>query len=144
MDYSLPNAKSADSPDEREKLKRIIIARNLCGLANDTKWNELIDAMRVRQGWTPRFRFKCIDAPPSSWDREWFYHLPFPMLSIEWFDLEYLEETTIHRLPPGVEVTDHSEWIVELLKRIGLDFQKGRSVIRIFGYSPKNFDPFEP
>jgi hypothetical protein len=143
MDNSLPGAKSAHSPDERENLKRVVGSRNLCGLANDTKWNEFITAMRSRQGWRPRYRFKCIDGPPSSWDREWFYHLPFPMISVEWLDLEYFQETTIHRLPPRVEVTDHSEWLVELLKRIGLDFQKGREVIRIFGYSPKNLDLFE-
>jgi uncharacterized protein DUF6678 len=143
MDKSLPHAKSARTPDESEKLKRVVAARNLCGLANDTKWNEFISAMRSLQGWKPRYRFKCIDGPPSSWDGEWFYHLPFPLISVEWFDLEFVQETTIHRLPPRVELTDHSDWLVELLKRVGFDFQKGSTVIRIFGYSPKSFELFD-
>jgi len=42
-----------------------------------------------------------------------------------------------------IELTDHSEWLVELLKRVGLDFEKGRIVIRIFAYSPKSFDLFD-
>src|SRR5438034_10859559 len=76
MDTSLPNAKSARSPDERPKLQRIIAERGLCGLANDTKWDEFISGMRARESWRPSYRYKCIDGPPSSWDVEWFYHLP--------------------------------------------------------------------
>jgi hypothetical protein len=34
MDDSLPTAKSAHSPDERAKLKRVIAERGLGGLAN--------------------------------------------------------------------------------------------------------------
>ena len=47
MGDSLPNAKSAHSLDRREKLQRLIAERSLGGLANDTKWDELIDAMRA-------------------------------------------------------------------------------------------------
>jgi hypothetical protein len=82
MDASLPTAKSARSPDEHAKLKRVIAERSLCGLANDTKWDEFISAMRVRD-WKPSYRYKCIAGPPSSWDVEWFYHLPFPLMSVE-------------------------------------------------------------
>ncbi len=66
MEASVPTAKSARSPDERAKLKRVIAERDLCGLANDTKWDEFIAAMRVRETWTPRYRCKCIDAPPRT------------------------------------------------------------------------------
>jgi len=129
--------------DEREKLRRIVAERGLCGLANDTKWDKFISVMRERNEWRPLYRFKCIDGPPSKWDAEWFYHLPFPLLSIEWLDVDFLQKTREHRLPPRIHVTDHSIWIEELVRRIGFEFQKGTTMIRIFGYSPKNLDLFD-
>ncbi len=143
MDASLPNAKSARSPDERQKLRRVVTERGLCGLANDTKWDEFVSAMRAREGWRPIYRCKCIDGSPSSWDAEWFYHLPFPLLSVEWLAVAFLQETRERRLPPRVHVTDHSPWLEELLRRIGLEYQKGSTMIRIFGYSPKRLDLFD-
>ena len=133
-----------ESPDDREKAKRVIQQRGLCGLANDTKWDELINAMRARQDWKPKFRCKCIESSyVAEWDGEWFYHLPFPMISVEWLDLNFLEETWTDRWPPQKQVIDHSPWIEELLQRIGFDYLKGQSTIRIFGYSPKSLDSFD-
>ena len=143
MNDSVPTAKSASSPDDRAKLRRVIAERGLCGLANDTKWDEFILAMRRRETWTPRYRCKCVDGPVSSWDGEWFYHLPFPLISVEWLDITFLEETREHRLPPRIHVTDHSPWLEELLLQVGLDYQKGRTMIRIFGYSPKSLEAFD-
>jgi hypothetical protein len=140
---TLPTAKSSVSPGDREKLKRIVAQRNLCGLANDTKWDEFISAMRTRRDWRPSYRYKCIDGPPSTWDAGWSYHLPFPLLSVEWLDVGFLQETCEHRLPPRIHITDHSPWLEDLLRRIGLDYQKGREMIRIFGYSPKSLDLFD-
>ena len=143
MIYALPTAKCAQSPDERAKVQRVIAERRLCGLANNTKWNELISAMRERTEWTPRYRFQCVDGPPSSWDGEWFYHLPFPMLSVEWLDMTFLMETVECRLPPRIHITDHSPWIERLLQKIGFEYKKGASTIRVFGYSPKNLHLFD-
>ena len=80
---------------------------------------------------------------PPPWDVEWFYHLPFPLISVEWLDLRYLQETREKRLPPRIHVTDHSIWIEKLLKQIGLEYQKSKTMIRIFGYSPKSLDLFD-
>jgi hypothetical protein len=143
MNTSVPTAKSGRSPDERRKLKRVIAERGLYGLANNTKWDEFISAMRACESWRPSYRYKCIDGPPSSWDVELFYHLPFPLISVEWLDVAFLQETREHRLPPRTHVTDHSPWLEELLRRVGLDYQKGRQMIRIFGYSPKSLDLFD-
>jgi hypothetical protein len=143
MNHSLPNAKSETCRGEREKIQRVIAGRGLCGLANDTKWDEFISAMRARTGWTPRYRWKCVDGVPSSWDVEWIHHLPLPMISVEWFDLLYLQESREKRLPRRIHITDHSIWIEPLLKSIGLEYQKGQTMIRIFGYSPKNQDLFD-
>jgi hypothetical protein len=144
IDMPVPNSKSGQLNGEREKLKRLVARRNLCGLANDTKWDELINAMRARdRDWTPRFRFKCIDGPPSGWDSEWFYHLPFPMLSAEWLDISCTQEITNNRLPRCTQIIDHSRWIVEILDKAGLDYQTGKTMIRVFGYSPKDQTLFD-
>ena len=143
MDSPYPTARSARSPDERAKLQRVVAERGLCGLANDTKWDEFLSAMRGREGWRPSYRYKCVDGPPSGWDVEWFYHLPFPLLSVEWMDIAFLQETREHRLPPHDHVTDHSHWLEELLRSVGLEYQKGSGMIRIFGYSPKSLESFD-
>lgn len=124
-DGVFPNAKSARSPDEREKLRRVVAERGLCGLANDTKWHEFIAAMRARTDWRPSYRYKCIDWSPSGRDVERFYHLLFPLLSVEWLDIAHLQEVREHRLPPRVSVADHSEWLVPLLPGVGLDHRVG-------------------
>lgn len=142
MNPNLPSAKSQTKIGEREKLCSVIAQRNLCGLANDTKWNELIDAMRQREGWKPSYRFKCVDGPPSEWDAEWTYHLPFPFISVEWFDLAFIQEKREHRLIQPL-TTDHSLWIEELLTDIGFDYTKGKKMLRIFGYSPRNLEHFD-
>ena len=143
MDAPPPTAKSARSPNERANLKRVIAERGLCGLANDTKWDEFISAMRSREGWKPSYRCKCIDGAPPHWDTEWYYHLPFPLLSVEWLDVAFLQETRERRLPPRIQITDHSPWLEELLRQVGLEYQTGSRMIRIFGYGPKHLDLFD-
>jgi|SRR5580704_3892859 hypothetical protein len=143
MEESIPNARSSRFPGEREKLKRLIAQRGLAGLASDTKWNELITAMRSRKEWRPAYRFKCIDGPPAAWDREWFYDLPFPFLSVEWFDIAHLQEITIHRLPIRKDIIDHSTWIEPLLRDIGLDYRGGSKMFRVFGYFPRDLELFD-
>ena len=141
--HDLPTAKSARSPDEREKLQRLVAQRGLSGLANDTKWDEFITAIRVRADWRPSYRCKCIDGLPSDWDVEWFYHLPFPLVSVEWMDVAHLQKVCEHRLPPRVTVIDHSEWLVPLLRQVGLDYCVGATMIRVFGYSPRSLELFD-
>ena len=145
---TLPNAKSARTPGEREKVKRTIERRGLGGLANDTKWDEFISGMRTifdmdAHGWRPSYRFKCVDGVPSGWDVEWSYHLPFPMISVEWFDIAFQQEIRDKRLPPNIEIIDHAPRIAELLRGIGLEFETGATMIRIFGYAPKSLELFE-
>jgi hypothetical protein len=141
MDPSLPNSRSARSPEERLKIKRVVAARGLAGLANDTKWDEFISAMRARE-WRPSFRFKCVDGPPSDWDVEWFAHLPFPLISVEWLDVVHLQAEQNHRLI-AAKVTDHSPWIEGMLQSAGLDYRKGTEMIRVFGYAPRSLELFD-
>ncbi len=64
------------------------------------------------------------------------------MISVEWLDVAYLREVR-EQSPSRVHTIDCSPWIEELLRRIGLEYQNGSKMIRIFGYSPKNMDLFE-
>jgi len=141
MNPSLPNAKSARYPEERGKIKRMIAKHGLCGLANDTKWDEFVAAMR-EQVWRPSYRFKCVDGLVSEWDVEWFYHLPLPLISVEWMDVAFLQTERRNALLAPV-VTNHSAWIEALIKQVGLDFRIGQSMIRIFGYSPRSTERFD-
>ena len=132
---------------EKPKLRKIIASANLTGLANDTKWNELIQAMRTRGGdrWCPSFRFNCIDTDYiSRWDCEWWHHLPFPLMSVRWMDLSFIEEKEKKGRLLDSEYIDHSKSIEVMLSEIGFDFKKGEKAIRIFGYAPRDISDFPP
>ena len=69
---------------------------------------------------------------------EWFYHLPFPLISVEWLDISCLRGGRMRH-----EVTDESPWIEAQLRAAGLDYRKGRTMFRVFGYSPRSEDLFD-
>ncbi len=148
-DHPLANAEllTEDRPfvSEIPKLKKLAISMGLSGLANNTKWNELITTIRNSPDseWRPSFRYNCIDSEfISTWDCEWWHHLPFPFVSVRWFEVSFMEE--IHRgnlISP--EVKDHSEKLKSLLESIGLEFERGKEAFRIYGYSPIDHTDFE-
>lgn len=85
--------------------------------------------------WVPKFRYNCIDTEYiSNWDGEWWHHLPFPLISVRWLEIEYFEKNT--------ELIDHSLEIKNLLVSIGFEFKQGKKAFRIFGYSPKDCADF--
>jgi hypothetical protein len=129
------------SSEEKEKIRLVVAARGLVGAANDTKWRLLLERMREREGWRPSYRFKTVAGPPSSWDVEWFYHLPFPMMSVEWFDIGLEEKTLVGRLLSPV-ITNHGEWILAILSEARFCFEVRGAVVRIFGYLPKDYSGF--
>lgn len=134
---------STGSEEEKSRVRRVIQQRGLSGAANDSKWAVLLDAMRTREGWTPSYRWKCVDGPISAWETEWHYHLPFPMMSVEWFDMGTRQEINCGMLL-APESIDHSPWIVEILKRAKFEYEHVGDMIRIFGYLPKSYEQFEP
>lgn len=140
---SARNARGPSFEEARSKLRKVASARGLGGLANDTKWDELITWARAQTAYRPSYRFKCIDTPHvTNWDGEWYYHLPYPLSSVEWLEISFLEIKHQARLVPPV-TKDHSVLIEEALQAIGLEYLKGRSAFRIFGYAPYNLDDFE-
>lgn len=130
---------------EIPKYQKLAVGLNLTALANDTKWNELLEHMRNKRenGWAPSFRFQCIGSEHiSQWDAEWWHHLPFPFISVLWFEISYIESIYVARLLPR-KIVDHSSDISDLLGKIGFDFQKGADAFRIFGYAPRSHREFK-
>lgn len=137
-----PPPKSSDNETTLEKIKRAIRRRGLRSLANDTKWKEFIDDLpATMQGVGARPSFRCKDASGRlylKWDSDWPHHLPWP-INIEWLDIPRLHYD--RRLPPTV--TDFGPAIIELLERVGLEFDAGKKHIRVFGYAPKSMEHFD-
>jgi hypothetical protein len=121
----------------------VIAARGLAGLANDTKWDELIGAVRAREGWRPSYRYKCVDGTPSGWDVEWSYHLPFPLISVEWLDIAFMGESRPRGPSARAVLVDHSDWIEAALRQAGLDYRKGKTMFRVYGYAPRSGELFD-
>lgn len=128
--------------DEKERIRSVIAERGLVGAANDVKWGRLLDAMRQRDGWRPSYRYKCVAGPPSGWDVEWWYHLPFPMMSVEWLDICCFQEVRRGALIEP-ELIDHSDWIVTILNNARFCYDVVGDIIRIHGYLPKSSDDLD-
>tara|TARA_R110002020_G_scaffold36546_7_gene109964 strand:- start:1368 stop:1769 length:402 start_codon:yes stop_codon:yes gene_type:complete len=129
---TLPSSESAPKGVDVAKIKKMIVRRNLTGLANSTKWNELIDSVRARTDWQPSYRSKSVEGYVSGWDVEWCYHLPFPFVGVEWFDIS-LQST---------QQRQDTSWIVNLVEGIGFEFEAREGMLRIWGYGPKSYDDF--
>jgi hypothetical protein len=140
--HNLPLA-GTGTPDNINKLKRVVQTRGLVGAANDTKWNELIAFARGLEGWRPSYRTKWIDGHISGWDAEWFYHLPLPFIGVEWLDISLIEQVHRGKLV-APEVIDHSTEILAVIKKIGFESEVRREIVRIWGYLPKTFEDFPP
>lgn len=108
---NLPMADAAPKGFDSEKAMKTIFSRNLSGLANNTKWNELITAVRANEEWRPYYRTKSVNGYISGWDSEWFYHLPFPFMCVEWFDISI-------ESPPHI----NADWLLNLVANIGFEF----------------------
>lgn len=143
-----PKKVDRDKETSEERAKRTALRRGLTGLANDTKYFEFargITALVKSQvfGTRPRFRFKTLDGQVTRWDEDYPHHLPPTLIDVVWLDLESTRETQDRRLPPRTTVIDHGADIIQLLKRVGLDFETGKKHIRIFGYTPKDMELFD-
>ena len=130
---------STGSEIEKSKIRAVVSERCLSGCANDLKWGQLLDAMRLRNGWKPSYRFKCVDGPSSDWDVEWWCHLPFPMMSVEWLDISFVQEIRTGKYTAPKRI-DHSTWILAILEDAKFCYDTVDDIIRIFGYLPKSHD----
>lgn len=142
---AMNNAPLADTgtSDEKEKIRAIVARRGLSGAANNTKWNEFISFMRQQDEWRPSYRFKWVNGHISRWDTEWWYHLPFPLMGVEWFDIGLHQERPRGSLIKN-KVIDHSPCILHKLREIGFEYEVSGDVVRIFGYLPRSLEDFPP
>ena len=137
MSKTIPKA-DAGTPEDKERIRRVVESRQLVGASNDTKWGIFLDRMRSRD-WKPSYRYKCVDGPIRGWDVEWWHHLPLPMMSVEWFDISMIQETSQGLLLPP-KITNHRDWILAILDEARLCYEVHGEIVRIFGYLPKNYD----
>ncbi|MGV3609080.1 MAG: DUF6678 family protein [Planctomycetaceae bacterium] len=135
-------AANVDPENQKEKYRRIIEAKGLVGAASDQKWRKLLDAMRLREGWHPLFRCKFVDGVVSTWDGEWWYHLPLPMMSVHWFDIQLREK--VYRAAIGTyEWVDHQPWVQAILEDAHFCYDIVGDIARIHGYLPKSLELLE-
>ena len=126
------------SPEELSELRRKIASQGLTGSANNTKWTKLLDAMRTREGIVPQYRYRTIDGFLSSWDGEWWYHVPLPMMMVKWFEISLTQDSTTKGV---LRSKESCEWVLKLLDDIRFDYEVIDGVARIFGYHPRDLEP---
>ncbi|SHH10669.1 DUF6678 family protein [Massilia sp. CF038] len=138
----LPNAGTGSNEVVRKKIDAAVAARNLGAVSNNTRWNELINHFRSLTEWRPSYRSKSVTGHISDWDVEWFYHLPFPFASVEWFDIGLWEPVPAKGMLLAPSNIDHTVEISEIVKQIGFEFEVRGDILRIWGYVPKSYEDF--
>ncbi|HEB3529508.1 TPA: hypothetical protein RZC51_000971 [Burkholderia cenocepacia] len=118
MQSELPMADAVPHGINKAKILSQVRNRFAGALANDTKWNELISFMRALEKWRPSYRSKWVNGHVSRWDVEWFYHLPFPFVGVEWMDIGLHQSASVTH-----EAVDHSALVLSKLAEIGFEFE---------------------
>ncbi len=126
-------ANAVPAGSDNRALEALLKTGRFTGLANTTKWNELIVEIRSWKDWRPSYRWRCINGYVSNWDVEWFYHLPYPFKYTLWFDIGCCQ--SLNR-----KIIDRSDDLVRLVQRIGLDYRHSNDLLRIFGYAPRDYE----
>ena len=121
-----------------KKSRKLVLERRLVGAANNVKWNLLISLMRQDES-SPCYRTKIVSGYVSHWDNDWYYGLPFPMLSVEWLDIEYEVSVLVSHKFTG-ETINCKKSLIESLEEIGFEFEPNSKFVRIFGYFPKCYE----
>jgi hypothetical protein len=137
---SLPMADAVSDFNYESKTKKLILNRQLVGAANNVKWNTLLTSVRSETS-MPCFRTKVVNGYVSHWDNEWYYGLPFPMLSIEWLDIEFEAAELINGKFTD-KMIDKKMWIIGIVEKAGFEYETNERFVRIFGYFPKCYEAF--
>src|SRR5579863_6854628 len=59
--------------EDISRTRRYVEREGLVAVMNDTKWEELIEAIRSHPKFTPQYRQKhVLAAEPAKWDGEWY------------------------------------------------------------------------
>ena len=138
----LPRAGAGHDDATRKRITAAVSATNLARASNNTRWDELINYFRTQTGWRPSFRSKSVTGYSSGWDAEWFYHLPFPFASVEWFDIGLHESVPALGRLLEPSIIDHTKEISNVVQAIGFEFEVRGDVLRIWGYLPRSYEDF--
>ena len=103
-------------------------------MMNDTRWAALLKKL-VDADLRPGFRVKIVDeaAPKESWEHSFPYHLPSPLLCIEWLELSAVSYERRGRLVSPRE-QDQSALLEECLRISKVPFTKDNRVYRVWGH----------
>lgn len=132
--------------DIKEKISRIIRERNLCSYMNNTKWNELIIAVKNEMSFPPPYDIKYLTQENTTqsnfenedvyfwgdWDGEEFPTQEY-YINIEWIKIRprFLK----HRgklISP--ELVDESEKLQDILRRYRIPYEVTDGLYCIYGY----------
>ena len=137
------------SDDLKRKAKNIIQERNLCSYMNDTKWNELRNAMINEMPFPPPFTVKYLFE--TEFDEEddlqkdvyylgdWEYGLSDDGKNFECtFLVEWIKIRPRYLKRRGAliesEIIDAEKIFVELLEKYNIPYEKSKGVFCIYGY----------
>ncbi len=132
--------------DVKEKILRIVNERNLCSYMNNTKWNELITAVKNEMSFPPPFDIKYLTQEEvtqsefenkdvdywGDWEGENFPTQEY-YINIEWIKIRprYLKYRGKLIAP---ELVDESKKIKEILERYNISFEEKDGFYCIYGY----------
>lgn len=128
------------SANLKERVRKIVQQRNLCSYMNDTKWNELRNAMMNEMPFPPPFILKFLDVNYSGdWSCDWYYgfaiegHYFNGAFAVEWIKIRprYLKYRG-QLIEP--EVIDAEDKFIEILKRYSIPYEVSDGVYCIYGY----------
>ena len=132
----------------KEKVKKIVLQRNLCSYMNSTKWNELRNAMLNEMPFPPPFSVKYLDTEYREeaelphdvyYTGDWYYGLSIDgryfdaSFAIEWIKIRprYLKHRGMLIDP---ETIDAEDIFVKILKKYSIPYEECNGVYCIYGY----------
>jgi hypothetical protein len=129
-----------------ERTRRYIERERLTSCLNDTKWQELVAAMRSFKDFVPKYQVKHVrenlQPPGVPWDAEWYYHLPWPRMVIEWVDIDPINVVDKRNEEERrKETPDFTADIVAALRSIGVPFSIEGHRLRVWCYLRPGISP---
>jgi len=127
---------SPEQQKDNDRLDRYISSEFLAPIMNDTKWNEAILALQSIEGYYVQFRVRClrdVGAEICHWDLSFPYHLPSPLKTIEWLDINPIVSQRIGALVSPTS-NDFRVEICASLSRSSIPYEELAGIIRIRGY----------
>lgn len=130
-------------PKSNDQVRQEICRRGLVSLMNDTKWEELKDAVCHELAFTPPYQLKLVLAPlpdPEQFECEeyslgdWSDECLLPFYEIEW--LRVRPRVLLHRgrlIAPEVQSVEPG--LLEILRRYHIPYRRDADTIWIYGYA---------